>query len=54
MVRLLLQYFIEAVIILLDSPNVPWPEIIRLLNHPTVTASLAALYLLQFIVGLAT
>ena len=45
---------VEAVIILLEAPNVPWPEIVRLLNHPTVTASLAALNILQFIVGLAT
>jgi hypothetical protein len=44
---------IEAVIVLLDAPNEPWQEIVGLLNHPTVTAFLAALNLLQFIIGLA-
>jgi hypothetical protein len=43
---------IEAVIILLDAPNKPWREIVSLLNHPTVTAFLAALSLLQFIIGM--
>lgn len=44
---------VEAVIVLLEAPNAPWPEIVRLLSHPTVASFLATLSLLQFIVGLA-
>lgn len=44
---------VEAVIILLEAPNVPWKEVVGLLNHPTVTAFLAAVSLIQFIIGLA-
>ncbi|KLE32835.1 hypothetical protein AAW01_02070 [Aurantiacibacter gangjinensis] len=44
---------VEAAIVLLEAPNVPWREVVGLLNHPTVTAFLAALNLLQFIIGLA-
>jgi hypothetical protein len=44
---------VEAVITLLDAPNVPWREVVSLLNHPTVTAFLAAVSLIQFIIGMA-
>jgi len=44
---------VEAAILLLEAPNVPWREIVNLLAHPTVTAFLAALNLIQFILGFA-
>jgi predicted nuclease of predicted toxin-antitoxin system len=44
---------VEAAIVLLEAPNVPWKEVVSLLNHPTVTAFLAAISLIQFIIGLA-
>jgi hypothetical protein len=44
---------IEAVLLLLEAPNVPWREVVGLLTHPTVTAFLAALSLIQFIIGMA-
>jgi hypothetical protein len=44
---------VEAVIVLLEAPNVPWREVVSLLNHPTVTAFLTAISLIQIIVGLA-
>ena len=44
---------VEAVIVLLEAPNVPWREVVNLLNHPTVTAFFAAVSLIQFIIGLA-
>lgn len=45
---------VEAVIKLLEAPNVPWREIVYLLNNPSVTAFLAALNLLQLLLGIAT
>lgn len=44
---------VEAVVILLEAPNVPWREVVNLLNHPAVTALFAGLSLIQFIIGLA-
>ena len=44
---------VEAAIVLLEAPNVPWREVVSLLNHPAVTALLAGLSLIQFIIGLA-
>jgi hypothetical protein len=44
---------VEAVLILLEAPNVPWREVVSLLNHPSVTALLAAVNLIQFIIGMA-
>ena len=44
---------VEAVLLLLEAPNVPWREVVGLLNHPSVTAFLAAVSLIQFIIGLA-
>jgi hypothetical protein len=44
---------VEAVLLLLEAPNVPWREVVALLNHPSVTAFLAAVSLIQFIIGLA-
>lgn len=44
---------VEAAILLLEAPNVPWREVVNLLNHPAVTALLAGLSLIQFIIGLA-
>ncbi|UYH55733.1 hypothetical protein N6L26_04020 [Qipengyuania sp. SS22] len=44
---------VQAVILLLEAPNSPWPEIVSLLNHPSVTAFLATMNLLQFILGMA-
>ena len=44
---------VEAVIVALEAPNVPWNEVIGLLNHPSVTAFLAALNLIQFLIALA-
>ena len=44
---------VEAAIVLLEAPNVPWREVVNLLNHPSVTAFLAALSLIQFILGMA-
>nr|WP_057882762.1 DUF1508 domain-containing protein [Tsuneonella troitsensis] len=44
---------VEAALVLLEAPNVPWREVVNLLNHPAVTASLAALSLIQFILGLS-
>lgn len=43
---------VEAAIVLLEAPNVPWREVVNLLNHPTITALLAGLSLIQFIIGL--
>lgn len=45
---------VEAVIVLLEAPNVPWRQVADLLNHPSVTAFLTALNILQFIIGLAS
>ena len=45
---------VEAVLLLLEAPNVPWREVVSLLNHPTVTAFLATLNLIQFIIGMAS
>ncbi len=45
---------VEAVILLLEAPNVPWREVVNLLAHPTLSAFLAALNLIQFILGFAT
>ena len=44
---------VEAAIVLLEAPNVPWREVVNLLNHPTVTTLFAGLSLIQFIIGLA-
>ncbi len=44
---------VEAVVCLLEAPNSPWRDIVSLLNHPSVTAFLAALNLIQFIIGIA-
>jgi hypothetical protein len=44
---------VEAVLLLLEAPNVPWREVVHLLNHPAVTAMLVGLNLIQFIIGLA-
>ncbi|MFN3423234.1 MAG: YegP family protein [Novosphingobium meiothermophilum] len=44
---------VEAIIVLLEAPDVPWRQVIELLNHPAVTAFLAAVSLLQFILGMA-
>lgn len=43
---------VEAVITLLEAPNVPWREVVSLLNHPSVTALLAAINLIQLIIGM--
>jgi uncharacterized protein YegP (UPF0339 family) len=45
---------VEAIIVLLEAPNVPWRQVADLLNHPSVTAFLTALNILQFIIGLAS
>jgi hypothetical protein len=45
---------VEAVIVLLEAPNVPWREVVGLLNHPSVTALFAALSLIQFLIGLSS
>ncbi|ABF52701.1 hypothetical protein [Sphingopyxis alaskensis] len=45
---------VEAVILLLEAPNVPWRQIVELLNHSSVTAFLTALNIIQFIIGLAS
>ena len=45
---------VEAVIVLLEAPNVPWREVVGLLNHPTVSAFLVTLNLLQLILGMAS
>ena len=42
---------VEAAITLLEAPNVPWREVVNLLAHPSVSAFLAALNLIQFILG---
>ena len=44
---------VEAVLILLEAPNVPWREVVSLLNHPAVTAFFATASIIQFIIGLA-
>jgi hypothetical protein len=44
---------VEAVLILLEAPNVPWREVVALLSHPAVNAFFAATSLIQFIIGLA-
>jgi hypothetical protein len=44
---------VEAVMILLEAPNVPWREVVSLLNHPTVTTFFAAASIIQFIIELA-
>lgn len=43
---------VEAAITLLEAPNVPWREVVALLNHPTVTAFLAGISLIQLIIGM--
>lgn len=45
---------VEAAVVLLGAPNVPWREVVSLLNHPAVTAFLATLNLLQLIIGFAS
>ena len=45
---------VEAVILLLDAPNVPWRQVVELLNHSSVTAFLTALNIIQLIIGLAS
>lgn len=45
---------VEAVIVLLEAPNVPWRQVVDLLNHPSVAAFLTALNIIQFIIGLAS
>lgn len=45
---------VEAVILLLEAPNVPWRQVVELLNHPTVTAFLAAVSLIQLILGMTS
>lgn len=45
---------VEAVIVLLEAPNVPWREVVSLLNHPTVSAFLVTLNILQLILGMAS
>ncbi len=44
---------VEAVIILLEAPNVPWREVVSLLSHPALNAFFATTSLIQFIIGLA-
>jgi hypothetical protein len=44
---------VEAVITLLEAPNVPWREVVSLLSHPALNAFFATTSLIQFIIGLA-
>jgi uncharacterized protein YegP (UPF0339 family) len=45
---------VEAALLLLEAPNVPWRLVVELLNYPAVTAIMTALNLIQFIIGLAS
>nr|MBP6581271.1 hypothetical protein [Sphingorhabdus sp.] len=44
---------IQAVQLLLEAPDVPWREVVELLNSPYMAAFLTAVNIIQFIIGLA-
>jgi|GEM_PF-5851675 len=43
----------DAIVSLLEAPDVPWREVVQILNSPSLSAFLVVVNIIQFIIGLA-